>query len=154
MEIWKPIPFAPLYKASSEGNIMNLRGKLMRTTENYAGYLVCDLHKKQFRVNRIICITFHGDPPTKYHHAAHKDSNRRNNRENNLYWATPQENGRDLKLSGHAYSGLTALTIDQVRYIKEQHAQGKRIVRLAEEFPNVCYATISHIVNGRTWKNV
>lgn len=156
-EIWRIIPFAPRYLASSKGNIMGLRGTLLRPRENYRGYLVCDLHKIQYRVNRVICQTFHGEPPTSEHHAAHKDNNKRNNREDNLYWATPQENSDDLSASG-VNKGVNAwrayLTEDEIRYIRAEHAKGYKIIDIANEFPQVCYATISHIVHRRTYKDV
>jgi hypothetical protein len=136
---------------------MGLRAKLMNPTENHRGYLVLDLHKRQYRVNRIICTTFHGEPPTTSHEAAHKDYNKKNNREDNLYWATQQQNADDLSASG-INKGTNAwrayLTEDEVRYIRAEYDKGYRIADLAREFPNLCYATISHVVHRRTYKDV
>ena len=83
---WRDIPFANGYLASFDGRVLGLRKTVLNPTETDRGYLVCDLHKKQYRLNRIICLTFHGNPPTFEHQAAHKDSDKRNNWVDNLYW--------------------------------------------------------------------
>ncbi len=44
------------------------------------------------RVHRIVATAFHGDPPTPEHVIDHIDTNRRNNRPENLRWLTRLEN--------------------------------------------------------------
>lgn len=44
------------------------------------------------RVHRIVAFAFHGNPPTEQHVVDHIDTNRRNNRPNNLRWLTRLEN--------------------------------------------------------------
>jgi hypothetical protein len=44
------------------------------------------------RVHRIVAFAFHGDPPTDQHVVDHIDTNRRNNRPENLRWLTRLEN--------------------------------------------------------------
>ncbi len=56
-------------------------------------------------VHRVVCVAFHGEPPTPRHHAAHRDGNGTNNREDNLRWATPIENEADKILHGTARAG-------------------------------------------------
>ena len=44
------------------------------------------------RVHRIVAFAFHGNPPTGQHVVDHIDTNRRNNRPDNLRWITRLEN--------------------------------------------------------------
>lgn len=44
------------------------------------------------RVHRIVATAFHGEPPTPQHVVDHIDTNRRNNRPENLRWLTKLEN--------------------------------------------------------------
>jgi hypothetical protein len=44
------------------------------------------------RIHRIVAIAFHGKPPTKEHVVDHIDTNRQNNRPENLRWVTRLEN--------------------------------------------------------------
>ena len=59
-------------------------GKLNVTT----GYLEI----ASVRVHRIVATAFHGEPPTKDHVVDHIDTNRQNNRPENLRWVTRLEN--------------------------------------------------------------
>ena len=44
------------------------------------------------RIHRIVATAFHGEPPTKGHVVDHIDTNKRNNRPDNLRWVTRLEN--------------------------------------------------------------
>ena len=44
------------------------------------------------RVHRIVALTFHGEPQTKEHVVDHIDTNKQNNRPENLRWVTRLEN--------------------------------------------------------------
>jgi len=44
------------------------------------------------RIHRIVATAFHGEPPTKDHIADHIDTNKQNNRPENLRWVTRLEN--------------------------------------------------------------
>jgi len=52
------------------------------------GYMSISAHK----VHRIVATAFHGPPPSKDHVVDHIDTNRRNNRSENLRWVTRLEN--------------------------------------------------------------
>lgn len=156
-EEWRQVPFALAYQASSLGRLIGVRGRIMRPTETDRGYFVCDLHKIQYRVNRIICTTFHGNPPSDAHQAAHKDNIRQNNEASNLYWATPLQNGDDLRKTDNMKGemcAVSALTDADVRYLRAEHAKGIRIAELAREYPHLAASTISHATLGRTWTHV
>lgn len=59
-------------------------GKLDETS----GYLLIG----QERVHRIVCTAFHGEPVGDRNIVDHKDTNRHNNRPENLHWVTRLEN--------------------------------------------------------------
>ena len=44
------------------------------------------------RIHRIVALAFHGEPPTKEHVVDHIDTNKQNNRPENLRWVTRFEN--------------------------------------------------------------
>lgn len=50
------------------------------------------MHIAGVRVHRIVCSAFHGEPPTESHVVDHIDTNRANNRPENLRWVTRLEN--------------------------------------------------------------
>lgn len=50
------------------------------------------LHLSSVRVHRIVATAFHGDPPDPKYVVDHIDSNRKNNRPENLRWLTRLEN--------------------------------------------------------------
>lgn len=75
-----------------------------------------------------------------------------------LRWGTRADNAQDMVERGRAsvrpgeLSPRAILTWEDVDYIRERYALGGvRHIDLAERF-GVCKATISHILNNRTWK--
>lgn len=50
------------------------------------------LYISQVRIHRIVATAFHGEPPTPEHVVDHIDTNRQNNRPENLRWLTRLEN--------------------------------------------------------------
>lgn len=51
------------------------------------------------RVHRIVAFAFHGNPPTEQHVVDHIDTNRRNNRPENLRWLTRLENALNNRIT-------------------------------------------------------
>jgi hypothetical protein len=87
------------YSVRDNGSVLRHapEGKNPRPTDNNwtfgklnikTGYLEIS----SVRVHRIVATAFHGDPPTKEHIVDHKDTNRQNNRPENLRWLTRLEN--------------------------------------------------------------
>jgi hypothetical protein len=119
IEEWKLIPGWADYAASNTGLIKRLHtdrnghkkivNRILTGAISKSGYmwvtLSCDGYRKMLRVNRVICQTFHGSPPTSKHHAAHQDGDRLNNNSNNLRWATGVENELDKRKHGTATIG-------------------------------------------------
>jgi len=87
------------YSVRDNGAVLRnpLDGKRPRPTDNQwtfgklnskTGYLEI----ASVRVHRIVATTFHGEPPTKEHVVDHIDTNKQNNRPDNLRWVTRLEN--------------------------------------------------------------
>ena len=87
------------YSVRDNGAVLRhpLEGKRPRANDNQwtfgveikqNGYL----HLSSVRIHRIVATAFHGDPPDPKYVVDHIDSNRKNNRPDNLRWLTRLEN--------------------------------------------------------------
>lgn len=87
------------YSVRDNGTVLRypLEGKRPRPTDNSwtfgkpnakTGYLEI----ASVRIHRIVATAFHGEPPTKEHVVDHIDTNKQNNRPENLRWVTRLEN--------------------------------------------------------------
>lgn len=87
------------YSVRDNGVVLRhpLEGKKPRPTDNQwsfgklnnkTGYLEI----ASVRIHRIVATAFHGEPPTKEHVVDHIDTNKQNNRPDNLRWVTRLEN--------------------------------------------------------------
>lgn len=87
------------YSVRDNGAVLRypIDGKKKRPTDNIwtfgklntkSGYLEI----ASVRIHRIVASAFHGEPPTKEHVVDHIDTNKQNNRPENLRWLTRLEN--------------------------------------------------------------
>jgi hypothetical protein len=88
-----------LYSVRDNGAVLRhprVNGRLRSNDNQWKfGNLNCRtgyLEIASVRVHRIIAIAFHGEPPTKEHVVDHIDTNKQNNRPENLRWVTRLEN--------------------------------------------------------------
>ena len=85
------------YEVSNTGLIKHkISGFVYKASINSSGYEFIPLKIgksiKSFLVSRLVCMAFHGRPPTPKHEADHKDHNPLNNNEKNLQWLSRKEN--------------------------------------------------------------
>ena len=117
--MWKNIPNADGYQASSEGEIRSkdrevshfkgegrraLKGKVLKKTVSNTGYYYVSISingkPKKSLVHRLVCAAFFGESDLLVNH---KDGNKKNNSVENIEWSTPAQNNK------HAYdTGLKA----------------------------------------------
>lgn len=163
MEIWKTIPEAPAYSASSRGRIRNdVTGKIMTPRLRPDGYRQIGLREGQpkrlsRKVNQLVTQAFHGPRPFPKAVAAHRDGTRDNDTPGNLYWATHTQNHADRETHGRAPIGsrnaAAKLSEGEVLEIRKLLRQGHAQAVLADQF-GVCSSTISHINTNKHWSHI
>lgn len=90
-EIRKLIEFEPKYEVSNLGNVRNAKTKRIRKLEIHEnGYLRVKL-SKNYRVHRLVALTFIPNPENK-EQVDHINGDKRDNRLENLRWVTGKEN--------------------------------------------------------------
>lgn len=183
MEEWREIPFSPFYEVSNMGRVRKVKhivknmknlGKIINQSKNQNGNYVqvalwVDGKRRNFRVNRLVCMIFHGDPPTPKHHAAHLNGKSLDNRAENLSWKTPKENEKDKIAHGTARigdkhwsksmpekrargvdHGKTKIDEDQVRAIRKDPRNNSQV---GKEY-GLDKTTILNIRKRKTWGHV
>lgn len=194
MTEWRIITEFPTYAVSNDGQVKRVvaghsspAGKVLKQNTVH-GYKYVGLVKggKVFarRVNRLVCLAFHGEPPSPKHHAAHDDNDKANNTVGNLRWATPSENMQDKRRHGTApfgdrngarlHPGRLARGQRNGKYTKpastlrgEAHGQSKlsndqvrairadvRSRRAIANAYGVSKCAIDGIKTGKTWRHV
>lgn len=174
-----PIPsYEGVYEITRDGRVFSLSRQVtgmrngsaltttvpareLRTQTDRYGYRVVSLSAcgvtKAFGVHRLVCRTFHGEPPARGMHAAHIDGDKVNNIVENLRWATPAENNEDRRVHGVHPMGErlphTKLTAQKVREIVTRSAAGEHYQALASEY-GVTGTAIRKIRSGRSWRHV
>lgn len=106
-EVWRIVPTAPQFMASSEGRIMVIpylaetpSGGVRQyggqphfgTWNKQDGRFITVLKGKTYKVARLVCDAFHGKAPLDKPVCMHLDENAANNRADNLAWGTQKEN--------------------------------------------------------------
>lgn len=107
---WRDIPGYEGYQASNDGQVRSLsriqiRGKKqypiqgqLLTPKFMRGYWWVGLGSGNWKtIHRIVCLTFHGEPPEGKPYALHDDGDVDNNHESNLYWGSPLDNSADRR---------------------------------------------------------
>jgi hypothetical protein len=167
--IWKPIPGLAGFSASEHGDIrrekIGLNGRRPRVlgqTLESTGYKSVSISpgdgtQAQMSAHRLVCLAFHGLPPTPEHQVAHRDGTRTNNAALNLRWATPVENAADRRAHGRDRFGADVPTArlrdDHIRLIFGLAAAGTQQREIASLF-GVHQASVYRALHRMTWKHV
>lgn len=146
------------YEASTDGQIFRKGNEHPRKPDlNNKGYLTVRLpsddgSKHHVSVHRMVCIAFRGPQPDGRPHAAHLNSDKTDNREQNLAWKTPKENEADKVAVGrsnkHERNGRAKLTRNQVDEIRASTATN---IALAAKY-GISPTSIGEARNGVKWK--
>lgn len=118
------------------------KGRFLKPALDKDGYLyvtlVRDGIKRRGRIAVLVCEQWHGPRPTRAHQVAHGDGNNKNNRHQNLRWATPRENIEDAINHGTwvrgERNGNSILTVAQVHKIRARLSSGEIARTIALDF--------------------
>jgi hypothetical protein len=111
LEIWKPFKMheAINYFVSTEGRFASVKKnskgnwivKILTPYLNYGDYQRIETkilkHRTSYSLHRVVLSTFNPHPNQDNLQVNHKDSNKHNNRLENLEWCTPKENAKHAK---------------------------------------------------------
>jgi len=152
---YKQIENHPNYKIDTNGNIINLKNKVMKVSLT-KGYLRIFLNKKNYFIHRLVAITFLFNKDLTKNMVNHKDGNPLNNKLDNLEWCDSAYNTQhavDNKLfpiQKGELVGTSKLKNDDVLNIFNSN---KKYTDIMKEF-NVSIGTISLIKNKKIWKHI
>jgi len=174
-EIWKDIPgYENFYQVSNLGRVRSkdrtlpngkfFKSKLLRPrTVNKYGHQQVILgngypgQHQGFGVHRLVLLAFVGPRPDGMESRHFPDQNPRNNRLDNLSYATAVVNQSDRIIRGNTnrgeQSGKAKLTNELVLKIRKLHKEGVSCYKLAKMF-GVDSGGISQIVRRITWRHI
>jgi hypothetical protein len=169
-EEWRLIPGTWGYHVSNMGRVKRLRHtgttiRILRPVNDGKGYLrvrivAYGFPRRMWFVHQLVMLVFLGECPKGYQ-INHIDSNRSNNRLDNLEYVTPQENQRHSwqttqRQPPHRgerthFAKLTEANVIEIR--KMRAWDGLTYTEIARHF-NTKPANVWHICAGKTWKHL
>ena len=161
VETWRPAVENSNYSISSWGRVKGPKGFILSAPVTH-GYEAVNLSFSHYesittRVHRMVLSAFIGPPPFAGAIAAHNDGNRRNNRVDNLRWASAIENQADRLRHKTEYRGVMVrqakLKDADILTILRRARSGEMYKHIARDY-GVSISTVSLIKKGRIWKHV
>lgn len=154
---WRPIPTAPGYFASIDGQILTKRRpnpRLMNPIAGRGGHLYIFVDRKKRWVHHLVLEAF-GHPRPEGLQCRHLDGNPSNNRLDNLRWGTHEENVDDRWRHGTMpvpHKALnTQLRPQDIPVIRGLAQNGASSRAIARQF-GTSHTTIQKIVRKERWQ--
>ena len=150
------IPYFDCYHVTREGNVYSkyrdrVTWRKMAKRKKNNGYLIVSLRnnkgiKYTFNIHRLVALIYIPNPDNKPC-VGHKDNNRTNNRVENLYWCTNQENTQQCIRDGRFKPrGKTPLSIEIRRKIKAEYLKGNTTLQKLSRKYGRAHSVIRRIV--------
>jgi HNH endonuclease len=157
IKIWREVPGYPGYYASLEGDILGLRGRILKPSwmggpVHYRLGITAYVNHKAYNVHihRMVLLAYRGPPPTPEHEGAHINGNPADNWLRNLRWATPRQNQLDRFRHG---TSVALFDEEQIREIRWRCRMGERQADIARDY-NVKQTTIRAIHQRKSYAYV
>lgn len=148
---WLPFPHCPKYEICNYGLVRNAKShKIFIGQENHVGYLRVRFNDKNYRVHRLVAITFFGDEG-ELMHVNHRDFNKHNNAVFNLEWTTPVANWKYN--TANEKWGAAKLKSGDVKTVKDMLVNNVPMSDIALIL-GLSEGAIRKIRDGVTWKEV
>ena len=158
--MWKPIEGFAKYEVSAEGEIRSHKngGRILKPTPNHRGYMRVSFYqdgKAHWRsVHRVVAQAFIPNPKS-LPQVNHQDSDKGNNRADNLEWVTGQENidhaAENFKRgSDHYAAKLTEPDVLEMRWLR---SLGVAVAEIAKAY-GVAKRTAREAITGKTWRHI
>jgi hypothetical protein len=159
--VWKHIREYEKYQISSQGDVVNSKGRILKQHPDRYGYNTIMLCKngigKRFLVHRLVAIHFIPNPLNKPT-VNHLNGNTTDSRVENLEWATISENNlhayrtglsKPKKMIGEK-NGRAKLTQKDADKIRLMCSKGIKQKDIANHF-NISISVVNNIKNNRAW---
>jgi hypothetical protein len=157
-EVWATIPgHGGYYEVSNCGRVRNSHTNtpIKPTYSNYDRVRLYYVKpSRSYLVHRLVAQAFLStrlDRPE----VNHKNFNRRDNRIENLEWATRKDNVAHAKprISRGEISHLAKLTTDAVRGIRREREAGAALIQIADKY-NITSSNVSAIALRKSWRHI
>jgi len=174
-EIWKDVNgYEGLYQVSNLGRVrslgrINRRGvsmpaRIMKPSKNPKGYLICTLTsidgiRTAYSVHRLTISAFK-DNPENLPQINHIDTDKTNNKINNLEWCDGFYNMRHAFDNGvyknrvGEVNGMAKMTSDKVIKMRNLYATGKYNQKEISMMFGMSHSVTNSILNRKTWKHI
>ena len=148
-ELWRTIGVHDRYEVSSLGRIRNTKtGRILKPWATKKGHLMIALGGSvRAYVHQLVCTEWHGSRPIGKI-ACHRNDIKDDNRPENLYWGTLQDNRKDALVNGKA----SKLTAEQVVEMRKLNETGVSFADLGRRY-GVTRQTARQAVKGITWNS-
>lgn len=165
-ELWQPVKgFEDYYEISTQGRLKSLRsGKILKPRKQNQGYFSYVLSVKQkytYRLAHVLVAEAFIPNPENKRTVNHKDSDKHNNRVDNLEWMTHSENHQHAFQNGrenpNAFElGINKLSRQSVEYIRQHYIKGDRTYGagpLARQF-GISTPSLLKVIRRQSYKSV
>lgn len=158
MEIWKPMfGFEQSHEISNLGRIRNTRGMILKQHPDKRGYLRVKPKNITQKVHRLVAQTFLVNPENKPQ-VNHKDTDKTNNKADNLEWSTQEENMQHAVQAGIYKNNFGKAFMEKQKAVACYTLEGKFVteypsLQVAAKAVNGSASNLHHALNGKIRKH-